>query len=910
MKIANVQVINGVTSIRKPFVSDEAAVAKADKFDPAIYFQPYEISDYLEVYLKDEPWFDIISDDPDTLFQYATKGFVLGGESWRYLFGYQRDIRGKIIMVKRDSRFRGLEDIGIRTHMDDLSDCLKVGKYVNRLIAPSDINSRAITGQEVSWNPNDNVAIIHLDNGFDISVKYVDLDTLDPDQKALVDGCILISPSGATALDLNPDAKLGMAWRGTFGTQRGLGKGHMMLIPQLGIDVVIFGPKEILTTDKFFFASMGEISGKALIPHTDAQSFVNFAFHRKGMAVELARDYMLGIIEATKDEKALRRLFLKYISRDNIFGEEVDARYRDPWILLYALRYGVSYGRFPGLLRRVQRYFFTKVMQAETGRIPMDKVAKYAYVMPDPYVFDEEGDIHLERSRIEEGQIVVPNIPNDKEVAVYRQPNENPNAHKVLQNIYSRDYRSFRGAGLCLLGRGAKDILGRLGGGDMDDSFIIVHDPAWVEGFKTLAPYPETAKIGAEEEDEEALVDYTEDERIMWQREAAEMFDSRLSVPDVKHYTKRHFFYQIEMAKRSGAGIGPVVNANMIDLLLSDPEHKKSMIEDLRRQNTPVTLERADWLEKREPYQMKLYATNLELIIDANVKDQALLAKLGDVRGELQAFHENTQVYPLCMAAGRQRPSGQGQGRIPASKVARGDYSIARSWMCRALLHIRTMRDQLQQRYRNFEWIMVAPADPQVTDFFPPSEETKLILNGDPERKIRGIRGFWADSWREAFAAGKSEEDLNALNDELCKKLDDSLKPFGQQIRMELAVELYKEVYRGSFVEGKTSPETGEIRRYPDGLLWSPVLGFALIDAFRACGVAGYYVNVDLDRVWTELIDSTVHVVIKGTNVFRTSDNALLGFVPPNQVKEGEYVMDGGLIEVVKPQAAVLPAVI
>src|SRR6202040_337782 len=105
-------------------------------------------------------------------------------------------------------------------------------------------------------------------------------------------------------------------------------------------------------------------------------------------------------------------------------------------------------------------------------------------------------------------------------------------------------------------------------------------------------------------------------------------------------YANRHVSLQIDMARHSRAGIGPVVNYGIADMLLSDPDHKASMIADLLSKGTEQADLAAEWLEDRTPYQAALYMTNLEIVIDGNVKDSTLLRRLGDVNGAIKAFHK------------------------------------------------------------------------------------------------------------------------------------------------------------------------------------------------------------------------------------------------------------------------------
>lgn len=880
----------------------------AAKYNPEEHFMYFEESDYLADTLGGMPYATFKTDDRDEMENLMQNGYAdATGDIWVPFFAYWKDQEGHAFLCPEKAGIKDLRDVGVFTYMKTPADFMKVGKYANRLFAAlpkaAEGGTEARWGKEVDWVEGEQSALVQIqpmgdltDDDCLLSIRYVDLKGLNDEQKALVDGCIAINEKAVRALGLSNDPRIGMAWRGTFGTERGLGKGHILYVPHLKHDVVIYGAKTILKTNKFFFGSMGSLHVGD--PHTDRQAFVNFHFHREGLAVELAKMFMREVVSKSKNEAELRQLFLRH-TRD-VKHADMD---QEGWILRRALTYGVSFLRFPGLFRRVVRYLMKKVMQCdERARIPMSSdsysIANYGYVLPDPNVIDSEGNVNPELG-IPEGHIVFPDVDPGTKVVCYRQPSENTNAWVALTVTYKPEFQRFAGRGICLLGRGAHKVLGRLGGGDMDDQFVIVSDPKWVEAFHTMRPYPETHKISAEvTESEQDMFDQSMSELTSFTDELLEDIRDR----DLAHYTNKHVSWQIEMAKNARAGIGPVVNYGMFDMLMSDPDHLKSMMADLNDQTDEWA-----WLDEREPYQAALLMTNLELVIDGNVKDRTLLDKLGDVSGIIKDFHKGCKVYPSCMA-----------NRIPQSKVDKEDYVFARSLTCKALETIRALRDRLQEVFIEREWALVTPADKELRQFYPFEREITIRVRGEWTRvdgvwervdeDTPSLLDLWANGWREAAARGVSVE---AAYKPICQSIINELIGEDDDYMERLAVELYYQQYKTYQSGAKMNEESGTLRGYPDGLLWSPIFGNHFINALRKAHLSGFYNLAEIRPEFRKrLMDKSVAINVRNRQVFIQDENdeftIWVGFVFGKSVN-GVFRMDGGLIEFRKPQDICLP---
>lgn len=898
-KVAAVELVKEMITIRRPHPMDQS------KYDPAIHFLPFEESNFLNDRLMGEPYATFTTDNPDYMQELLTNGYNLVGVGlMKVLFGYWKDSEGHAILIPASSKVNGLHDIGILTSMTSMADCFKIGKYVNRTLANLPKEVESVWGNELDYQ--DGVSWVVLDGTTPeedrtITVKYVNLKALSAEQKALVDGCIAIGPKAAVLLSLTKKPLLGQAWRGTFTTPRGLGKGHILLIPWLNYDVVIYGVKPIVTTDRFYFGSMGPLHVGMV--HTDRQSFVNFGYHRPGLAYELAHNWMIRVWEAAKSERELRRLLLSVTA--NLTNDQLDD---EGWVLRRLLRYGVSFLRFPGAYRRVVRYLTTKVMQiGERARIPMTGVADYGYVLPDPFAITDEGDVDLDKCLIKEGELLFPDVATGTEVVVHRQPSENSNAWRSLKVVLPgntkqrRHYQRFAGRGICLLGRGADQVLGRLGGGDMDDSFVIIHDPTWVKAFHELTPYPETDKVSGHVPTIGQIISY---ETLMGytRKSLANDLEAEMKQQPMV-YSVRHISAQIEMSRRSRSGIGPVVNYGIIDMLMSDPDHKASMIIDLLSQNKK---ELAKWLEERVGFEAAKLMTNLELVIDGNVKDPTLLAQLGDIAGQIRKFHESCPVYPKSQ-----------ETRIPIYRLNDPNlpgYAVARSLMCRCLEDIEADRSDLMRLFREREWYLVGPADKDLRDTFPRSSYIAKLVSGPNRNRVEGLRGEWATYWREHFekltSLGNDKEAIAAVEvnsfKEAYKLIADRLEGLDDVTMREVAVEVYFNTYK-RIEPSPRMDANNKVRQFPDGLLWSPVLQNHFIDALRQAKLSGFYAPCDIRAEYRKQLSSiAVAVHVRTHNVYLDeSPDFFVGWAL--HCPDGKYVMDSGLIEVVKPQAICLP---
>jgi len=918
-----------------------------------LYFTNREVSAFLDKVLGAIPYATFKTNDPLELESVMANGIPgPDGQVWTQFFAYWRDQEGHAFLAPKRYGIKSLKQLGIATKLKKPADGPKTGKYLNRVftIQPGTVDGSIpdpTWGAEVSWNERDQSALIQLNvpeearrnnakrdkplseeelqEEYLISVKYVDLDELDEEATAIADGMVAFSGKFVIATGLSEKPLLGQAWLVTLFTKRGLGKGHGVFIPHLEYDVVIYGPKTIVESDRFFFGTAGQLSDR-MVPHTDRQAVINFGFHRYGLMLDLFIKFAQQVWKSSSNEFEFRKLFLKHTSDQS----ELD---NEGWVLRRALLRGVSFNRYPGLFRRCVNYLMKRVMAAESrARIPMESttysVAKYAHVLGDPGAIGVDGVVDPSKSNIPAGCVVFPDLPAGTEVVVYRQPSENTNAFYFLKVVEGDpSYDLFKGKNICLLGRDAHKVLGRLGGGDMDDLFVVIHDPQWVAAFKTLRPYPETEKLSADSNSEEDSLFATDTSEAAMKHD--ELFE-RIKKEGSGEYTDEFVYLQIEMAKNQRAGIGPVVNYGMFDMLMSDPEQLQSMLNDINYK-TEKGEEAYLWLRDREPFQAALFMTNLELIIDGNVKDRTLLNKLGDVAGTIRRFHRGCKVYPKSMA-----------NRIPASRVKaakldpeKDGFILARSLTCRTLEEIVNIQRMLEQRLIEREWEIVSVPDTTLRNMYPYEKELNVRLRGtwvpseDPETGIKkmvrvegdsqSLMDIWSGGFRDAAEAKVSVEIAYPV---ICEAIAKELQDETDDYMERLSVELYYQQYRAAKFSPRYDEKTGEMRGYPDGLLWSPIFANHFISALMKAKMTGYYYPATLRPEYkNRLSNITERVQLRGQNLY-VRDNkdvfsVFVGWVDidadiTKQLHGAEFYMDGGVVEfleaedICKPKDAAL----
>lgn len=909
-------------------------------------FYPHEVSGYLDMQLADVKWADIVTDDIEFMQQVAVNGFKIDDVTYKVIWFGWRDNRAKGVGVDISSTFKDLHDLDIYTDFDQATDCMKGFKYVNRLIVPLPIGVKIVTGSitDVKISADEHVVSFHvlLPNGKTIKMIYDDMKGEDYDEdgelKASVDGSMVFQRGAAEALGI---PNYHVAGAGTFHTPFGLGKGHIVILDHephnMGMTVRVFGPKRMVkSAEKFYFLYMGELP-VGWIPKTDPQAYCNFDMHRTQLGPMLARDFINKVIESSADEDKLKGMFLRYSPTANLEDGTLDL---SAWGLREAMSYGLSYKRFPGLYRKVVRYLMTQILQCENARIPMEGVAAYASVLPDPYLFgNEELKPDLDYSNIDDGQVVVPSevIEQDQEVLVYRQPSSNDSEHVTLKTIFQDRYQRYMGRDLCFVGRGAKKVLKRLQGADLDDTLVIVYDKIWRELIAQCS-YPETEKLVVKESVSGTFGSSDLADELFLSQTVS--LASHLSGP----WNTRHGLYQLEVARQSRGGIGPAVNMEMIDKLLSSQRERIMKYLDTLDQNDPLVQDCKAWIEMRTPWQAAKIASNMELVIDGYVLDASKLSAFGDLPGMISKFHNGIAVdrmnnqykitrdagvlcYPQCMASkdvGGLMPIGK--GRIPGNKQKRGDWVLVETEMCHSLKRIISLRDQAVEWFRNQEWDMVATPGyggaPEVLDAYPYDDVIYQLTDQ--------VRSIWREEWSNVFSNAVTLAPADNPYSIIQRRVEEFLDGLGAWTTKAIAVDLYRRFYgdprldkrgreRGYKQTIARSDAEGRTQSYPDALLWTHRLGHALITVMKEVGITGAYVGVNFDpkyRSYSKLqqlavmVDKGVVYVpgkkkIKIAGVEGQASMERIGTVA--KTPDGRYLIRYGILEIAQPSPDLQP---
>lgn len=853
-------------------------------YRPEKHFLSHEVSAYVNRKVGKFTWGDVVTDQPEVLLDIVANGYG----DYKCIFANWRDRGGKAILVHKASGINGLADMGIFTRIAVINESMKASKYLNRLFAPMDDNHMPVWGkeQEGSWVDATQECVIELENGEELILKYVNLDDMTAEETAGSDGHINLSARAHRALGLTNNPKVGDSFRCTVQTQRKLGKGHTRFSPDQVADIVIYGAKKHVYATEFCFMSLGPLHSGS--PRTDIQSVTNFKLYK--LAEKLAEKYMRFVHNTAHSSQALINLMTSTL-RPSESDEDNDldvVNVSEKWVMRRSLGAGISPFAFPGMYRRVVRHFTSGVLKAAEFKIPMNadpsiSVATSKYMSGDPFAIREDGTPDMTKTVIQDGYICVMDLPDGIDVIIYRQPNENSNAFFKLKNMHHPRFKDSKGKAVAFLGHGVHKIMSRLGGGDMDDNIVIITDPVWVEHFSTLS-YPETDKlIAIESGSSELNID--------------PMDDLSFEEPfDITSFGVRHMEHQIVQASgRDQVGIGPVVNVNMIDSILSDPENREVMFRDLVSQGAGATY--TEWFTNRENYTSAFLATNLEIVIDAAVKDPGLLeamrqeaVKRGskDLNDFIRNFHSHTLVYPKCM-----------EGRIPARKKDTGDYILAMSDQCKSLARITSMRDQLLQIFARNEWVLVKKADAGISNLLPQADEAlKALVHGNRETGRPGVRGWWRNRWAAYQQAIKDNSD--AVNDkiygDICRELDVLLDRYPAEVVEAIALELYRTVYRSENTPAVADPLTGKIRSFHDGLLWTNRFANAFINLLIKNGYSGQIVPVRLLIERHLASKPSVRVVLKEGRVHLLDGDVAVGTIPQVN-KTGIYVMKYGMIQ-------------
>jgi hypothetical protein len=823
----------------------------------------------------------------------ARHGMKHEGKTYRMIFG-DWDDDGVAILVPVDSGIKSLADVNLSLTINKDSDKAKVRKYFRRVRAHHEwaVKGEVYNTLDAKHGTNLHVLFENGENRVMADVLHVDLETLGNKLNiALADGIHLIDVEFCHQLGAMfgilrlLEAKVGDAFKGTSLGESGLGKGFFHVVENSAYNVIVFGPKKQAKLKDFFLGSLGDVKGGPA--YTDLQSMINFDYHLNGLAHGQGVKFIEEIVASIHNEKKLRHLFLTHIDAiADVLGKESETG-RENWVLLEALRKGVSIRKNPGLFRRVVRHLLTHVLDATKGRVPYMDVAQRFNLMPDLNCFvnsegQYDGSVDYRRSSIPADAVVCMDL-NQGPFAMYRQPSGHKRELVFSTNIHDRRFRRFRGLNRVILGPSAYYQLMVMGGGDMDDAVVATDNLEWIEIMVT-GDYPVTPLPAAD-----PIKDLDSNNKY------------RRGSKYPRQWSMQDFFDAVAKAKEIGLSIGVVVNAIMLDELLSG-EHKENMLSFLADQLADATTEKEkevyrkayDWLRARKDRQLRVVASNLEQFIDMDKvgADAALAALLAGYIEQINDVRSNSMVIPECFLLKRVR-GGKETCRIPDYRLAEMDFVTAPSLVCSTLNQLKHEVDLLTEALVEEQWLNVDLLPESLTAAFP------------VDQALRDVAIEQRNDWREAFqnrGTAKLEDAYQIILATVVRPgFHNNELEFSEEEKVQLAVEHARLTYRGRKTEAQRNPD-GSRRSYPDGLLWTNCIGMYYIQALEEAGLTGLYVPVTFDR-WSRKYARGNHNVdvILGVVTLHEDGTTLGTTMGDVVVEDGTYTMEDGMITVMEP---------
>lgn len=858
-------------------------------FDPTLHFMEHEESQFLNQYLPDGYaeftgqafGEEAMNEVCNWMEGYALRGASREGVRYRFLYGHWTD-HGKMIMTPSTSKVRNLGDIGLR-----INDPKKAPKRIKRLIA----RHKLVAFGEVLDNSQDTdggtIITGRLDNGYEFSIRFVDISGWDKTLQAIVAGQNRIATRFLRAVGVENVGDGTFGFKGTIATHL-FGKGYFwedLNLNEGPFDAVIYDYKTEVSFDKFFFGILSPMN-PGEVTRSDSQSAINFGWY--DFMDARGQELMLEMAEAYKDEAKLRRKFLSTYSPST----KPDA---EEWCLIHALRIGISPQAEPALFRRIVRQITQSTMDFKHGRLDIGNAGKRVSFCPDPAMFDEFGNVHPERSRIAKGSVVSTDVPVG-EICVYRQPNGHPLEHARVMNAYDRRFRKFKGLKRLFYGADAYDFMLPQNGADADDDGTAIFDPIWVERFRKLS-YPVSAKL-----------------EMNQSKPKINAYLDRMIGRAVGGYSAQDFVTAMTDAKAFTLKIGQIVNLIMLDTLLSG-ENKQHMLEDLWKrlgecqkdpskhntQEYQLLVECASWLVNREDYQLRDVASNLEAVIDfcqMGKGDRDMMDKLvSKVQAMLPRKDRGQSVATIKVYPKMWKMAGtgfRGEGRAPKSLTEGIDYVTAPSLMCDALGKLETERQKLMEAFRQYEWKTITPVPPAVNDLFPADPDMRFI--------VEDIRKEWNAQMIEQIKMFDTEREK--AYDKSLAWIRKEFSEFDHDMQKAMAVEMKRRTQR---YRTPVLNEDGTTRHVPDSAFGNTFVFNLYCEAIEEAGIAGLYVPVEMDACSTHLKRQSVTVRVACGIVYVKADNFLVGFA---NCADGEYTMDGGEILVQEPDLSLTSAAI
>ena len=430
------------------------------------------------------------------------------------------DDDGSAIMVDAAGTIKTLADLGLHTLLKNDADAAKLRKYMRRVLAHhewalkgslTDVVMTRLGKKAIVNVAGQEFEVLHVEFEHEAAMGNEDVVrtiqgvnvTNQMFNTALSDGIHIIDEDLCKILgkllgnEKLASMKEGDAFKGTCLTVFGLGKGFFHVMKNCKHGITVFGSKKQVSFDHFFLGSLGDV--KAGDAYTCLQSMINFDYWKNDVVYNQVVSFAKEVQESMEDEQKMRHLFLTHIAPvAEILGKDGEAG-REVWVLIEALRKGVSLRKHPGLRRRVRRHLLTHVLNTAKGRVPFQSFGARFNLQPDLNCFRNakgvvDGSVDWNRSSLEENKICCTDL-NVGFIAMFRQPSGHKLERVITKNVHDRRFRRFRGHNRVVMGAAAWLYLRIMGGGDMDDSVIAIDDARWIELIaNTQYPFTELPK--------------------------------------------------------------------------------------------------------------------------------------------------------------------------------------------------------------------------------------------------------------------------------------------------------------------------------------------------------------------------------------------------------------------------------
>lgn len=751
----------------------------------------------------------LIIEDPDTQVK----------SNW-YVAGYFVRDEGVVYVMSpnpmNDDQFFN----ALMLHVDlenEWSNSFKVGKYLKRLYSH---HRMYLEGTVIS--STDSVVMVRMPSGRIWSVRYA--------KCKIADGMNLVSPSVMRELKLKRD--VGQGLRITALSPKGFSKGHAIVKDGLMHDLVLFNSKTLLKSkgDKFVFGVLEFLHDSSVF--TDAQSTVNFRLNRvkyedgERCVNRWFQTFGEQVLDACEDQEKLRKMLRFYTSEFHKYEEgEEKGDYIEKekdWAILRALRGGLHYQQYPGLLRKIYRLFTEKVMDCEFRvRVPVPtEVGGARYALVDPTIFDANGDPTLE-GELRGNTIYVEGHVG--EVAFHRQPNGHRGEHHVAMAVNNSTLSGMDKGCFIFMSRDmVTETMDKLGGGDQDDRLVYYKDQTIVDHFKQLEPYPSVAAP-------------MEKKVVLPTNKYANAFIHRLHRTPV--YDRAQLLVMLDQQKKSGITIGQVVNPLIIDTCISDD---LEMIIETMPKYLPMEIpkHRAAY-EYAKAYQkntLRMSANSLEAVIDAQKKDgrDSLTPAISK---EVKAYNDTFMLVPEFCTRGK-----KWGGRVPASRRTSNAPIPVVTDIDEMLSEIQDMRVALENTINRISWQNLEPIPLEIITF--PAREAGVNV-------AHAIRAYY-HQMREKFNADiPPTADLAETKARISAyvKIDNAVyqEYYDHPLIIDAMVYLYQMIYEARRPDAPMDELTGKYQQFPDGLLWGPRISGLTMKMLEKVGLSGRYAEVDFD---------------------------------------------------------------